>query len=265
MTIRLKTFGTRNDIQTHGAQMRSNETIVYAVSSESAERERLTEGFVSQGIEIVAFCSAQEFIETPRDDRTACLILDLNLRDTNGLELQSELNQSGAPPIIFLTAHSDLVAGVRAIKNGAIDYLVKPVDYGQLRAAVDVAFAQDQKNRNKRIERISLLTRWQTLTPREMEVFHHTVAGLLNKQAAAEMGIAENTYQVHRGRVMRKMEASSLADLVRMSTKLEPILHRIRQERSDIRSPWSILAESLGRRVPPQPQSFVTTWAVSRA
>ena len=247
--------------------MRSSETIVYVVSSDPAERERLKEGLVSQEIEIITFRSADEFIEATRDDRTACLILDLNFPDANELELQCELNQNGAPPIIFLTAHTDLVAGVvRAIKNGAIDYLAKPVDYGHLRAAVDVAFAQDRKNRNKRIERISLLTRWRTLTPREMEVFHHTVAGLLNKQAAAEMGIAENTYQVHRGRVMKKMEAGSLADLVRMSTKLEPILRAIRQDRSDIRSPWSILGEQIGRRVPtPRPQSFVPTWAVSRA
>jgi len=224
--------------------MRFSETIVYVVSSEPVERERLTEDFVSQGIEIITFRSAREFIETARDDRTACLILDLNLSDANGLELQGELNQSGAPPIIFLTAHTDLVAGVRAMKNGAIDVLVKPVDYDHLRAAVDLAFAQDQRNRKRRIERISLLRRWQTLTPRETEVFHHTVAGLLNKQAAAELGIAENTYQVHRGRVMRKMEASSLADLVRMSTRLEPILRGIRQERSDMRALWSILGRT---------------------
>jgi FixJ family two-component response regulator len=245
--------------------MRSSETIVYVISSEPAERKRLTEGFVSQGIEIITFRSAHEFIETARDDRTACLILDLNLPDVNGLELQGELNQSGAPPIIFLTAHTDLVAGVRAIKNGAIDVLVKPVDYNHLWVAVDLAFAQDRQNREERIERMSLLTRWQTLTPREMEVFHHTVAGLLNKQAAAELGIAENTYQVHRGRVMRKMEANSLADLVRMSTKLEPILRCIRQERSDMRSPWSILGKPIGRGVPLRPQSFAQTWAVSRA
>lgn len=241
--------------------MRSSETIVYVVSSEPEERERLTEGFVSQGIEIITFRSAREFIETARDDRTACLILDLNPPDVNELELQCELNQNGAPPIIFLTAHTDLFAGVRAIKNGAIDYLVKPVDYSHLQAAVDVAFAQDRKNRNRRIERISLLTRWKTLTPRETEVFHHTVAGLLNKQAAAELGIAENTYQVHRGRVMKKMEANSLADLVRMSTKLEPILRGIRKERSDTRSPWSIFGEPTGRRH----ESFVPTWAVTRA
>jgi DNA-binding CsgD family transcriptional regulator len=139
------------------------------------------------------------------------------------------------------------------------------VDYGHLRAAVELAFAQDRQNREERIERISLLTRWRTLTPTETEVFHHTVAGLLNKQAAAELGIAENTYQVHRGRVMKKMEANSLADLVRMSTKLEPILQGMHQERCDMRSRWSILREPIGRRVPLRPQSLVSTWALSRA
>jgi FixJ family two-component response regulator len=155
--------------------------------------------------------------------------------------------------------------GVRAIKNGAIDFLVKPVDYGYLRAAVDLAFAQDRQNRNERLERISLITRWRTLTPREKEVFHHTVAGLLNKQAAAELGVAENTYQVHRGRVMRKMKAGSLADLVRMATKLEPILRGIRQQRSDAPSPWCILGETIGTGVSSRPQSTVSRWALGRA
>jgi FixJ family two-component response regulator len=245
--------------------MRFSETIVYVVSNEPTERKRLTEFFVSQGIDIITFRSAHEFIASARDERTACLILDLNLPDVNGLELQSELDQNGAPPIVFLTAYSDIMVGVRAIKNGAIDFLVKPVDYGYLRAAVDLAFAQDQQNRNERLERISLITRWRTLTPREKEVFHHTVAGLLNKQAAAELGVAENTYQVHRGRVMRKMKAGSLADLVRMATKLEPILRGIRQQRSDAPSPWCILGETIGTGVSSRPQSTVSRWALGRA
>jgi DNA-binding CsgD family transcriptional regulator len=109
---------------------------------------------------------------------------------------------------------------------------LEPVDYGKLMTAVELALSEDQKNRNERVELASLLARWWSLTPRETEVFHYTVAGLLNKQAAAELGVAENTYQVHRGRVMRKMKANSLADLVRMSTKLEPILPSPRQRRT---------------------------------
>jgi FixJ family two-component response regulator len=107
------------------------------------------------------------------------------------------------------------------MKNGAIDFMIEPIDYNRLLAAVLTAFAQDRHNRRERAERSSLLKRWGSLTPREQDVFQFTVAGFLNKQAAAELGITENTFQVHRGRVMRKMKADSLADLVRMSTRLE--------------------------------------------
>jgi DNA-binding CsgD family transcriptional regulator len=107
------------------------------------------------------------------------------------------------------------------MKNGAIDFMIEPLDYNRLLAAVETAFAQDRRNRDERVERSSLLRRWNSLTPREQDVFQFTVAGFLNKQAAAELGITENTFQVHRGRVMRKMKAESLAALVRMSTRLE--------------------------------------------
>jgi DNA-binding CsgD family transcriptional regulator len=111
------------------------------------------------------------------------------------------------------------------MKNGAIDFMIEPFDYNRLLVAVEVAFAQDRRKRLERVERSSLLRRWNSLTPREREVFQFTVAGFLNKQSAAELGITENTFQVHRGRVMRKMRADSLADLVRMSTRLESVFH----------------------------------------
>ena len=120
------------------------------------------------------------------------------------------------------------------MKNGAIDFMIEPVDYERLLAAVEIAFAQDRRNRHERIERASLLRRWNSLTPREQDVFEYTVTGFLNKQAAAELGIAENTIQVHRGRIMRKMKANSLADLVRMSTRLESFSRS--QGRNHIRS-----------------------------
>jgi FixJ family two-component response regulator len=123
------------------------------------------------------------------------------------------------------------------MKNGAIDFLVEPVDYSQLMADVEFAFVEDLNKRKEFLELTSLLARWNSLTPREKEVFHHTVAGLLNKQAAYELGIAENTYQVHRGRVMRKMEADSLADLVRMSTRLKPILERRHESERIVQAP----------------------------
>jgi FixJ family two-component response regulator len=225
-------LGTRRKkIQAGGAKVRFEETIVHIVRADPVGTKNLKEFFVSKGLSVVTFRSAAEYMSAQRDDRSTCLILDLILPDANGLDLQSRLASSGAPPVIFVTADGDPISVVRAMKNGAIDFMLEPVDYGQLMAAVQLAFAEDLKNRNEHIELTTLLAGWRSLTPRETEVFHYTVAGLLNKQAAAELGVAENTYQVHRGRVMRKMKANSLADLVRMSTKLESILPKPYQKR----------------------------------
>jgi FixJ family two-component response regulator len=207
--------------------MRPEETIVHIVSDDPVGTRRLTELFASKGLNVSCYRTAVEYIVTERDDRPACLILDLTLPHLDGLEIQSRLVGMGAPPIIFVAAYGDPTSVVRAMKNGAIDFLIEPVDCDQLMADVERAFVEDRNQRKELVDRRSLLERWHTLTPRETEVFHHTVAGLLNKQAASELGVAENTYQVHRGRVMRKMKASSLADLVRMSTKLEPILQNV--------------------------------------
>jgi FixJ family two-component response regulator len=204
--------------------MQLEETIVHIVRDDPVGTKQLTDFFISKGLSVVAFRTAAEYMAAARDDRPTCLILDLSLPDLDGLDVQSRLARKGAPPVIFVAAHGDLISAVRAMKNGAIDFMMEPVDYGQLMTAVELALTEDLKNRNERIELTTLLARWRSLTPRETEVFHYTVAGLLNKQAAAELGVAENTFQVHRGRVMRKMKANSLADLVRMSTKLEPIL-----------------------------------------
>jgi FixJ family two-component response regulator len=204
--------------------MKPDETIVHIVRNDPAGTKCLTEFLVSKGFSVVTFRTAAEYMAAPREQRPNCLILDLSLPHLDGLEIQSRLADEGAPPVIFVAVHSDPASVVRAMKNGAIDFMLEPVDYGQLMTAVELALNEDLKNRNERVELASLLARWWSLTPRETEVFHYTVAGLLNKQAAAEMRVAENTYQVHRGRVMRKMKANSLADLVRMSTKLEPIL-----------------------------------------
>ena len=210
--------------------MRFTETVLHLVRNDLAGTKRLTEFFVSKGLSVAAFRTAAQYIVAGRDERPTCLVLDLHLPDINGIDMQRSLVGSGAPPVIFVTAHGDAASVARAMKNGAIDFLLEPVDYIQLMAAVEFAFAEDLKNRIDRIESTALLARWKSLTPREREVFHHTVAGLLNKQAAAELGVAENTYQVHRGRVMRKMKADSLADLVRMSAKLEPLVQKSPQE-----------------------------------
>jgi FixJ family two-component response regulator len=177
-------------------------------------------------------CQPADFTRDARPNQTACVILDLNLPDSNGLDFQSGLADIEGPPVIFVTTHGDLVSGVRAMKNGAIDFMVRPVDYDQLLLAVEAAFAQDSKNRQERVNRLSLLRRWNSLTPREQDAFRYTVEGFLNKQSAAELGITENTFQVHRGRVMRKMKANSLADLVRMSTRLESLCHSRERQRN---------------------------------
>jgi len=207
--------------------MRAQETIVNIVSNDAAGTTWLSNFFRSHGLNVACFNTTAEYIVSQRDERPACLILDLILPDLDRVEIPSGLADRGAPPVICVASHGDPASVVRAIKNGAIDFFINPIDCQQLLAAVEVAFVEDLKRRNERVERTSLLTRWRSLTPRETEVFHHTVAGLLNKQAAAELGIAENTYQVHRGRVMRKMKANSLADLVRMSMKLEPIFQNL--------------------------------------
>lgn len=202
--------------------MRSTGTVVYVVSDDLTKGAQVTELFRSYDVGVVSYSSATAFLAAKREDQMACLIVDLNLSDISGLEFQQRLAGTGAPPVIFITTHGDPASCVRAVKNGAVDVLLEPVDPNELVASVELALARDQRCRSERNERVSLLKRWRTLTPRETEVFHHTVAGLLNKQAAAELGVAENTYQVHRGRVMRKMQADSLADLVRMSMKLTP-------------------------------------------
>ena len=206
--------------------------IVHLVTDDATRVRSLAAFFSSQSIKINIVRSASELIRNARCNQTACVILDLDLPDCNGLEVQRGLADAGGPPVIFVTAHGDLVSGVRAMKNGAIDFMVEPVDYDQLLIAVEAAFAQDSKNRQDRVSRLSLLRRWNSLTPREQDAFRYTVEGFLNKQAAAELGITENTFQVHRGRVMRKMEANSLADLVRMSTRLECPVHSRERQRS---------------------------------
>jgi FixJ family two-component response regulator len=201
----------------------SSEAIVHVVCNDSRQIRNLSDFFSSHLIRFSAFRTATEYIETSKSDQISCVILDLDLPDLSGLEVQTRLADRGGPPVVFVTAHGDLNSGVCAMKNGAIDFMIEPFDYNRLLAAVETAFAQDRRKHCERVERSFLLCRWASLTPREQDVFQYTVAGFLNKQAAAELGITENTFQVHRGRVMRKMKADSLADLVRMSTRLESL------------------------------------------
>ncbi len=166
-------------------------------------------------------------------DLPACLILDVELPDINGLEFQNQIAEANHPPVVFITGHGDIPSSVRAMKRGAVDFLTKPFKKQELLDAIRVAIAQDRETRGYRTELARLQKRFDALTPREQEVLPLVVSGLLNKQAAMELGISEITLQIHRGRIMRKMETASLADLVRVAGRLGiPVAHSRRKEAS---------------------------------
>jgi FixJ family two-component response regulator len=167
------------------------------------------------------FGSGQEFLEFQRDDSFACLILDLKMPGLGGLEVQRSIAAKTSIPVIFITGRGDIPSTVTAMKGGAIDFLTKPVDEAMLIVSVENALQQDRANRQEETERAQLLARYKSLTPREREVLPLLVNGLLNKQAAFELGITEYTVQIHRGHIMRKMEADSFATLVKLASKLK--------------------------------------------
>jgi FixJ family two-component response regulator len=202
--------------------------IVFVVDDDARIRESLGDLLASFDLNVCALGSAAEYMAYPEIDVPACLILDVNLPDMNGLELQSRLGQGNPPHVVFITGQGDIPSSVRAIKAGAVDYLTKPFRQEDLMAAVMSALAQNRQSRQKHAELADLRTRLSTLTQREVEVLPLVVAGLLNKQAAAELGISENTLQIHRGNVMKKMRADSLAELVRMAGTLDIDMSRSR-------------------------------------
>jgi FixJ family two-component response regulator len=203
-----------------------DDTIVFIVDDDEALREALGELLEANGVRSALFQSAGDYIGADKPDLPACLILDVELPDINGLELQRQIARDDHPPIVFITGHGDIPSSVRAIKHGAVDFLTKPFSDTALMAAIGSAIAQDRETRAKRAEVGLLRQRYQELSPREREVLPLVVSGLLNKQAAAELGISEVTLQIHRRNVMQKMAAPSLADLVRIADRLEiPIQH----------------------------------------
>ncbi|PAQ05583.1 response regulator transcription factor [Mesorhizobium temperatum] len=206
--------------------MTTDDHFVFIVDDDARLREALSELLDSHGIRAAAFGSASEYIGANKPDIPACLILDVELPDINGLDLQRQISKGDHPPIVFITGHGDIPSSVQAIKHGAVDFLTKPFSDADLMAAIQTALAEDRERRSARAELVALKQRYLDLTPREREVLPLVVSGLLNKQAAAELGISEVTLQIHRRNVMQKMAASSLADLVRIAQRLEiPITH----------------------------------------
>jgi FixJ family two-component response regulator len=195
--------------------------IVFVVDDDPLVRDSVADLLGSAGFAAQTFASATEFIQAKRPDVSACLILDVELPDLSGLDLQTDLARSGIEvPIIFLTGHGDIPKSVRAMKAGAVEFLTKPFRTEELLEAVGQALGRDADVRRQRSDTSELRERLGTLTPRERQVLALVVAGFLNKQIAGELGITELTIKAHRGRVMRKMNAASLADLVRMAEKL---------------------------------------------
>jgi FixJ family two-component response regulator len=210
--------------------MGSQDYIVYVVDDDIRMCEALRELFTSLDVRSETFGSAAEYAEYAKPDLPACLLLDVELPDINGLDFQRQLGDADHPPIVFITGHGDIPSSVRAIKEGAVDFLAKPFSQAGLMAAVDAAITRDRQARVERTERDVLERRYSSLTPRESEVLPLVVSGLLNKQAAAELGISEVTLQIHRSRIMQKMAAESFADLVRMAGRLNIALEHTKQQ-----------------------------------
>ena len=202
--------------------MDSENEIVCIVDDDPIVRDALSSLLRANGKDVRLFKSGAEFLGFDRGRALACLILDLNMPGMNGLEVQKIAAAQMSMPIIFITGRGDIPSTVKAMKGGAVDFLTKPVEESVLLAAVKLALEKDRITGRKALEHKDLLGRYGSLTPREQEVLPLLASGLLNKQAAAELGITEYTVQVHRGNIMRKMKADSFATLVRMAEKLSP-------------------------------------------
>lgn len=196
------------------------EEIIYLIDDDPNVLEGLAELLDSVGKRTMCFGTAREYLSHQRVDSTACLVLDLMLPDMDGIELQQHLAAGACPPIIFMSGHADVRSTVRAMKGGAVEFLTKPISKNALVVAIEAALLEDKRRRSRHLEMMSLRNRYSLLTARERQVFALVTEGLLNKQAASVLGITEVTLQVHRSQVMRKMEAGSLASLVRMATAL---------------------------------------------
>jgi FixJ family two-component response regulator len=207
--------------------MKEQDPIVFVIDDDRMIREGLQSLIKSVGLRVETFASAQDFLGAKRPDAPACLVLDVRMPGLSGLDLQLKLRDGGIPiPIIFITGHGDIPMSVRAMKEGAHEFLTKPVRGQDLLDAVHKAIASDRSLRQERQESKEIRERFDSLTPREKEVLDLVVAGLLNKQIADQLGMSELTVKTHRAHVMEKTQAESLAHLVRMSEKLKSAIRR---------------------------------------
>ena len=200
----------------------SSDPIVFIVDDDAALRDALSSLLRSVGLRVETFPSVAAFVEFQRPDAPSCLVLDVRLQGTSGLDFQNELARSNVNlPIVFMTGHGDIAMTVRAMKAGAVDFLAKPFREQDLLDAVNTALEKDRNGRQAYKNFNEIRSRYETLTPREKEIMALAASGLMNKQIAGEIGLSEITVKIHRGHAMKKMHAKSFAELVRMAEALE--------------------------------------------
>ena len=204
--------------------MKDTHSTVFVVDDDSSVRDGLVDLISSVGMTAKAFTSAQEFLQHKRQNAPACLVLDVRLPGLSGLDLQHQLGQSGhSIPIIFITGHGDIPMSVRAMKEGAVEFLTKPFRDQDLLDAIQQALKTDGAACEQRAKAAELRRRYESLTPREREVMQFVISGMLNKQIAGELGTSEVTVKMHRGQVMHKMQAKSVIELLRMGETMSVI------------------------------------------